>query len=108
MIRYARKAIHRWESLRTVYTILLVLEAIACPVHVREYIAGKLIGEYWGIIFVFVVAANACFSLGPVAELYLIAFLRKGFGGVRYVLFVTGLYISMFVINPCVILPWSE
>jgi hypothetical protein len=107
-IVYARHASRRWESMRMVYTALLLLEAVACPPHVREYIAGKLGLGYWVTIVVFVAAANACFCLGPVVELYIAAFLRKGIGGLRYPLFAVGLYISTFVVNPCVILPWSE
>lgn len=106
---YSKNACLEWEILRSLYNLLLLLEAVACPAHVQEYIAGKLpYFGYWGAIVVFLAAANAFFSLGPMLELYGAVFLRKGIGRLRYALFVAGLYISMRVVNPCLILPWHE
>ena len=107
-VTYSKRACLEWEMLRSVYNLLLLSEAVACPDHVREYIAGKLSFGYWGVILLFMLAANAFFSLGPVMDLYGAVFLRKGIGRLRYVLFAAGLYISMRVVNPCVILPWHE
>ncbi len=107
-LNYTRRASGIWECLRCVYNQALILEAVVCPDHVRDYIAGRLSFGYWGTIVLFVLAANAFFSLGPFVEMYGAMFLHMGLGRIRYALFAAGLYVSMAVINPCVVISWSR
>ena len=93
-----RELVLGWERLRLLYNGLLVVPGVMV---LFTLITGEgmtlldAVASGFGVA----VAANACFFLGPAAELYLRGLLRKGepLGRGRWLLFGTGTMFSLML-----------
>jgi hypothetical protein len=89
----AREIFGKWEWLRLIYNLVLIVFSfpLAWPLLARmgpgRFLAGAAL---WAV------GANVCFLLGPAVELLLVR-LGWGFRGLRYVLFIPGLLLSLYV-----------
>jgi hypothetical protein len=89
----ARETFKNWEWLRLIYNLGLIAFSfpLAWPLLARmgpgRFLAGAAL---WAV------GANVCFLLGPAVELLLV---RLGWDlrGLRYVLFIPGLLLSLYV-----------
>lgn len=97
---YLRKTIIHWEVGRIIFNLILLAIGLT--------LSYPLISE-WGIkmylieVVLYALAANLCFCIGPLVEIYLFAFAFK-LGKWRYLLLVLGLLFSMFVTLICAFL----
>lgn len=93
-----RELVLAWEKLRLLYNALLALPGfLILFTLVTEEEVGVVQALVAGLAVA--VAANACFLLGPAAELYLRGLFRKGepLGRGRWLIFGTGTLLSLML-----------
>ena len=93
-----RELVLAWEKLRLLYNALLALPGFLI---LFTLVTVEEVGVVQALVagLVVAVAANACFLLGPAAELYLRGLFRKGepLGRGRWLIFGTGTLLSLML-----------
>jgi hypothetical protein len=89
-----RTIVHQWERLRFIYNAVLLIEGLLLTADLMA-VAGATV--YWANVLVFGAIANAFYCLGPLVDVYLLAYGVKLLNG-RYLLFGIGLLFSMAVV----------
>ncbi len=80
-----RPILFSWERLRILFNIILAIEGLFLSVGLIDFFGGLLHWLLWVLVYAFV--ANACFSMGPLVELYSIVLRESGFGHARILVF---------------------
>lgn len=93
-----REIVIGWERLRLLYNALLALPGILVLITLMSDFGLTVVDAVLSGIFV-AVAANLCFLVGPLLELYVRGLFRKGepLGRGRWLIFGSGTLLSLFL-----------
>ncbi len=104
-----------WELLRVPYNLALLLEGLGLLYALRRlgervghhevYLYGR---EVWSRIFLFGIAANLLYCLGPSIEFCVERLRHRRTPGLRRTLFVAGLLFSMYLVWGLGMRMWSH
>ena len=107
---YVINSVHKWEKLRIIYNIVMLIVGIPIAVVIYRTLQGlpptfhdslKIVFDVVGIIMasiVFGLFANLFYCLGPLVDIYYYVFIKKRMSKLfRYGLFIAGLLLSLAV-----------
>jgi hypothetical protein len=98
LVRSPGKIVQWWESRRLAYNAVVGVTGLGTLGYasVVSYLArGEWIPEAWPLAIVYGVAANFCYTLGPVAEIAAERWLKRPLYGLGPALFRHGLVFSI-------------
>lgn len=99
--------VNAWEKLRRLYNLIMILPGMGVlALWLARTEMPFLIAIFFGVLFG--LGANAAFFLGPLAELYIRVFFRRGdtIGKCRWFIFSAGLVVSAGVTLFAALIPF--
>jgi hypothetical protein len=107
---YVINSVYKWEKLRILYNIVMLIVGIPIAVLIYRTLQGlpptfhdslKIVFDVGGIIkasIIFSLFANLFYCLGPLVDIYYYVFIKKQMSRLfRYGLFIAGLLLSLAV-----------
>ncbi len=107
---YVINSVYKWEKLRILYNIVMLVVGIPIAVVIYRTLQGlpptfhdslKIVFDVGGIIkasIIFGLFANLFYCLGPLVDIYYYVFIKKRMSKLfRYGLFIAGLLLSLAV-----------